>query len=587
MRSSESTVFSGRSLRAAQKRSHKQTGAQILINALIQEGVNVIFGYPGGAVLNIYDELYRAQGRLRHIRSQHEQGAVHMADGYARASGKVGVALVTSGPGLTNAVTGIATAQMDSVPLIIISGQVARPVIGTDAFQEVDAIGITRPCCKKNYQVKKVESLPGTLKEAFHLARTGRPGPVLIDIPKDVAAEACLVHEEEERPVAPPGPALPFNPEMVHLAADYLLQSERPVLYVGGGIIASAASEELTRLAEMLQIPVTPTLMGLGAIPATHPLFLGMLGMHGTYCANMAMSKADLIFAVGARFDDRVTGKVQEFGRHARIVHVDVDPHCIGKIVAIDVPVVGDARSVLTGLLEILSGTPQLVTEAQTRHQDWLTQIRRWQLGVPLSYRQSDQVIQPQFLIQQIARLSREDAIVTTDVGQHQMWAAQYYPVRTPRQWITSGGLGTMGFGLPAAIGAQFAYPQREVIALLGDGGFLMTCQELATAVHYQAPVKVVIMNNRYLGMVRQWQEFFYEKRFSQVETAGPTDFVKLAEAFGARGLRTSSPQELPDLLAEGFRTPGVVVMEVQVSPDENVFPMVPSGKALNEMVLG
>ena len=556
------------------------TGAAVVCDALVREGVDTVFGYPGGAVLHLYDQLTRMRGRLRHILVRHEQGAVHMAEGYARATGRTGVVLVTSGPGATNAVTGIANAFMDSTPLVVITGQVPRQMIGTDAFQEVDTVGITRPCTKMNYLVRHADEVASVIREAFYLASSGRPGPVLVDIPKDVTAEPTS--NLDAGPLHLPGyaPDEEGDPEDVAQAVALMLRARRPVLYIGGGIVHSNASRELMTLAERLGFPVTPTLMGLGAFPAGHPQSLGMLGMHGTYAANMAMSEADLIVALGVRFDDRVTGALDKFAPHAEIVHVDVDRSSLSKNVRTHVAIAGDARSVMRQMLVQLgqAGAPLL--------HFWWEQIHAWQRHEPLRYERSADAIKPQMLCEELARATNGGAIVTTDVGQHQMWLAQYYPFREPRQSITSGGLGTMGFGLPAAIGAQFAFPDRQVVAFVGDGGFQMTAQELATAVHYGTNTKVVVMNNNYLGMVRQWQEKFYAGRYSEVDLNGGPDFVKLAEAYGARGLRATHPSELRDVLDEGLRTPGVVVMDVNVTQEENVFPMVPPGAGLKEMVL-
>jgi acetolactate synthase-1/2/3 large subunit len=558
------------------------TGAEVVCEALVREGVDTLFGYPGGAVLHLYDQLTRMRGRLRHILVRHEQGAVHMAEGYAKATGRTGVVLVTSGPGATNAVTGIANAFMDSTPLVVITGQVPRKMIGTDAFQEVDTVGITRPCTKMNYLVRHADELAGVIREAFHLANSGRPGPVLVDIPKDVTAEST--RQLESRPLHLPGyaPDDEGDPEDVAHAVAMMLRSRRPILYVGGGIVHANASRELMTLAERLGFPVTPTLMGLGAFPARHPLSIGMLGMHGTYAANMAMSEADLIVAIGVRFDDRVTGALDKFAPHAEIVHVDIDRSSLSKNVRAHIGIAGDARSVMRQMIEELE---RAQTRVSVPHL-WWEQIYTWQRLEPITYQPSAEVIKPQMLCEELARATDGKAIVTTDVGQHQMWLAQYYPFREPRQSITSGGLGTMGFGLPAAIGAQLAFPERQVVAFVGDGGFQMTAQELSTAVQYGTNTKVVIMNNNYLGMVRQWQEKFYAGRYSEVDLNGGPDFVKLAEAYGARGLRVTRPSELRDVLDEGLNTPGVVVMDVNVTAEENVFPMVPPGAGLKEMVL-
>lgn len=559
-------------------------GAAILCEALLQEGTDTIFGYPGGAVLHIYDELTAYSGLINHVLARHEQGAVHMAEGYAKATGRAGVAIVTSGPGATNAVTGIADAYMDSVPLVVITGQVPRRMIGTDAFQEIDTLGITRPCTKYNYLVQSAGELAAVVKEAFYIASTGRPGPVVIDIPKDVTAEtAPFVYPDR---VELPGyrPDLPADARQVRRAAERLLSANRPILYVGGGIIHSNASSELMDLAERLHLPVTPTLMGLGCFPSGHPLCLGMLGMHGTYWANMAISEADLIVAIGVRFDDRVTGALDKFAPHAEIIHVDVDTSSLNKNVRAHIPILGDARSVIRQMLELL---PDGGIDGQVRLAPWWNQIRQWSEYAPLSYEQSDSVIKPQYLVQQLYELTDGDAIIATDVGQHQMWLAQHYRFNGPRQSLTSGGLGTMGFGFPAALGAQLAFPERQVIAFVGDGGFQMTAQELATAVQFGANVKIIVMNNGYLGMVRQWQEIFYDRNYSSVQMGCMPDLVKLAEAYGAVGLRATEPHELRGVLEAGLATPGVVVMDIHVAQEENVFPMVPSGAGLTEMVLG
>jgi acetolactate synthase-1/2/3 large subunit len=560
-------------------------GARILCEALLREGVDTIFGYPGGAVLHIYDELHNMRGRLHHVLSRHEQGAVHMAEGYAKATGKVGVALVTSGPGATNAVTGIANAFMDSTPLVIISGQVPRKMIGTDAFQEADTVGITRPCTKYNYLVKDVRDLAEIIKEAFHIAGTGRPGPVLVDIPKDVTAEIAPFAYPDR--VSLPGyrPGLRGSLQQVKRAVERICKARKPVLYVGGGVIHSNGSEELLELAEKLSLPVTPTLMGLGCFPSGHRLSLGMLGMHGTYWANMAISDSDLIIALGVRFDDRVTGALDKFAPNAEIIHVDIDPTSVGKNVRAQIPIVGDAKSVVQQMLDVL---PERDCETSgQRLAGWWEQIEAWKQYAPLAYKNDDQVIMPQYLIEELYRLTKGDAIIATDVGQHQMWLAQYYPFNGPRQSLTSGGLGTMGFGFPAALGAQIAFPHRQVIAFVGDGGFQMTAQELATAVQYKTNIKIVVMNNNYLGMVRQWQEIFYDGAYSHVNMQWLPDFVKLAEAYGAVGLRATRPEQLPGVLRRGLATPGVVVMDILVSEEASVYPMVPAGAGLKEMVLG
>jgi acetolactate synthase-1/2/3 large subunit len=561
-------------------------GAEILIEALIHEGVDSIFGYPGGAVLHIYDELWRARNRITHYLVRHEQGAVHMAEGYARASGRVGVALVTSGPGATNAVTGIANAYMDSTPIVVITGQVPLPLIGTDAFQEVDTVGITRSCVKHNYLVRDVRDLAAIVHEAFHLARTGRPGPVVIDIPKDVsAAQASYSRLEKisfpcvERKKKP-------DPRAVSQAASAIMLAERPVLYVGGGIVNAGAADALCAFAEELQIPVTPTLMGLGGFPSAHTLSLGMLGMHGTYAANMAVAESDLLVAVGVRFDDRVTGKLATFAPNARVIHIDIDPANIGKNRAPELQLAADAREALLALhADVKARGQQELNESIARRKPWWSRLHDWQSEQPLRFSGSAEQIKPQTVIRELHALTKGEAIITTDVGQHQMWAAQFYPLKRPRQWITSGGLGTMGFGLPSAIGAQLAMRDQSVIAVVGDGGFQMTNQELATAVQYDLPVKVVIMNNGYLGMVRQWQEMFYDRAYSEVDLSVSPDFVKLAEAYGALGIRATRPDELHDVLAAGLAHKGVAVIDVVVTKEENVFPIVPAGANSRDMI--
>ncbi len=570
---------------AANPQTALMRGAQVLCESLLLEGVDTVFGYPGGAVLHIYDELCRVKDQLRHVLCRHEQGAVHMAEGYAKATGKTGVVLVTSGPGATNAVTGIANAFLDSTPLVIISGQVPRHMIGSDAFQEADTTGITRPCTKYNYLVKDVGDLAEIIKEAFYIASTGRPGPVLIDIPKDVTADLSPFIYPETVDLPAYRPQMRGDQQQVGRAVEKITASRRPVLYVGGGVIHSNASEELFEFAEKLSLPITPTLMGLGCFPSGHPLSLGMLGMHGTYWANMAISEADLIIALGVRFDDRVTGALDKFAPQAQVVHIDIDPGSIHKNRRAQVPLVGDAKSVLQQMLDML--TDKTCSESQSRVAEWWKQIDEWKRFAPLTFEDSDRMIMPQRLVQELYRLTSGDAIIATDVGQHQMWLAQYYPFNGPRQSLTSGGLGTMGFGFPAALGAQIAFPDRQVIAFVGDGGFQMTSQELATAMQYKTDVKVVIMNNNYLGMVRQWQELFYDRAYSHVQMGWTPDFVKLAEAYGAVGLRATRPDQLRSVLERGLSTPGVVVMDILVSEEENVYPMVPAGAGLKDMVLG
>ncbi|HUE82539.1 MAG TPA: biosynthetic-type acetolactate synthase large subunit [Pyrinomonadaceae bacterium] len=561
-------------------------GAEILVEALLHEGVKAIFGYPGGAVLHIYDELWRVRDRLPHYLVRHEQGAVHMAEGYARSSGRVGVALVTSGPGATNAITGIANAYMDSTPIVVITGQVPTPLIGTDAFQEVDTVGITRPCVKHNYLVRDVRDLAAVVHEAFHLASTGRPGPVVIDIPKDVSAASTASSSLEH--ISFPCVELRHRPasKLVTRAVSEILQAERPVLYVGGGIVSSGAAEELRGLAEALQLPVTPTLMGLGAFPSAHPLSLGMLGMHGTYAANMAVAESDLLIAVGVRFDDRVTGKLATFAPGARVIHIDIDEANIGKNRAPNISITADAREALVDLTASVTALEPEIQTSISRREKWWKRIHDWQREQPLRFSGSSEQIKPQHVIRELFRLTDGEALIVTDVGQHQMWAAQFYPFKRSRQWITSGGLGAMGFGVPAAIGAQLAKRDQLVVAVVGDGGFQMTNQELAMAVQYDLPVKILIMNNGYLGMVRQWQEMFYDRTYSEVDLSVSPDFVKLAEAYGAFGRRATLPDELADVLAEGLAHKGVAVLDLVVAKEENVFPIVPAGGNSRDMIV-
>jgi acetolactate synthase-1/2/3 large subunit len=562
-------------------------GAEILIEALLHEGVDSIFGYPGGAVLHIYDELWRYRDRVTHYLVRHEQGAVHMAEGYARASGRVGVALVTSGPGATNAMTGIANAYMDSTPIVVITGQVPTPLIGTDAFQEVDTVGITRSCVKHNYLVRDVSDLAPVVHEAFHLARTGRPGPIVIDIPKDVSA-ARTSHSSLKNISFPlVERKWPPDPRAVAEAAVAIMKAERPVMYVGGGIVNSGAGEALLAFAEDLQLPVTPTLMGLGGFPSVHPLCLNMLGMHGTYAANMSVAESDLLIAVGVRFDDRVTGKLATFAPQARVIHIDIDPANVGKNRAPEISLIADAREALSALQTEIKSFGQLqIDRSVKRRAVWWERIRGWQLEQPLRFTGSGDQIKPQTVIRELHRLTNGDALIATDVGQHQMWAAQFYPFKRSRQWITSGGLGAMGYGVPAAIGAQLVLGDQMVVAVVGDGGFQMTNQELAMAVQYNLPIKVLIMNNGYLGMVRQWQEMFYERAYSEVDLSVSPDFVKLAEAYGAFGIRATRPDELSDVLSAGLSHKGVAVMDIVVSKEENVFPIVPAGGNSRDMIV-
>ena len=556
-----------------------------MLECLKKEGVDLIFGYPGGTVINIYDEIFSFKG-IRHILPRHEQAGVHAADGYARATGRVGVALATSGPGATNTVTGIATAYMDSVPMVIITGQVPTALIGNDAFQEVDIIGITRPCTKHSFLVRDVNELAGIVKKAFYIARSGRPGPVLIDLPKDVQIAQTTFTYPDSVDIRGYKPTVEGHPRQVERALDMLLASRKPVIYVGGGLISANAAENLTQLAQRLTIPVTTTLMGLGAFPEDDPYSLGLLGMHGTYYANMAVTNTDLLIAVGARFDDRVTGKIATFAPHARIIHVDVDPTSIKKNVRVDLPIVGDVQDVLGKLVKELDKRKDAVTAFLSGIEPWHKEIDAWREKHPLTFKQTTTVIKPQYVIQKLRELSDADAIVSTDVGQHQMWTAQFFKFLKPRTLLSSGGLGTMGYGLPAAMGAQAAFPDRQVITVCGDGGFQMNLQELATLVQNRLPVKICILNNNFLGMVRQWQELFFDKRYSQTCMELPIDFIKLAEAFGATGLQATRPDEVEDTIRKAFTTPGPVLMEFKIAREEKVLPMVPAGASLNEMVL-
>ncbi len=563
----------------------KLAGARILLECLKLEGVDTVFGYPGGTVINIYDELYSFP-EIRHILPRHEQAGVHAADGFARATGKVGVAIATSGPGATNTVTGIATAYMDSIPLVVITGQVPTALIGNDAFQEVDIIGITRPCTKHNFLVKNVKELAEIVKKAFYIARTGRPGPVLIDLPKDVQVAVTDFKYPDKIEMRSYKPTVEGHVKQIEKAASMILAAKKPVLYVGGGVILGNAYDELRQLAETLHVPVTTTLMGLGSFPEDNPLSLGLLGMHGTYYANMAVTNCDLLVAVGARFDDRVTGKIPAFAPHAKIIHMDVDPTSIRKNVRVDLPIVGAVQWVLEKLLKILEDYRDEVSSFTAAVQPWLDVIDGWKAKHPLSYKESSEVIKPQSVIRKLRELCEPDAIIATDVGQHQMWTAQFFTFTKPRTLLTSGGLGTMGYGLPAAMGAQAAFAERQVIAICGDGGFQMNLQELATLVQNKLPVKICIMNNNYLGMVRQWQELFFEKRYSQTVMDLPIDFVKLAEAFGATGFTVSKPEDLEETIRKGLATPGPVIMEFKIAREEQVLPMVPAGASLDEMVL-
>ncbi len=560
------------------------TGAEILVRCLKEEGVKHMFGYPGGAVLHIYDALY-AQDDVQHVLVRHEQAAVHAAEGYARASGKTGVVLVTSGPGVTNAVTGIADAYMDSIPLVVFSGQVPTALIGNDAFQEVDAVGITRPCVKHNFLVRDINNLAETIKKAFYIASTGRPGPVLIDLPKDITIGKAEFHYPKKIKLRSYNPTVKGHAGQIRKAVDLILSAKRPMLYTGGGVILSEGSPELIELTQLLGYPITNTLMGLGAYPATDKQFVGMLGMHGTYEANLAMHHCDVLIAIGARFDDRVTGKIDKFCPEARIVHVDIEPSSISKNVRVDIPIVGSVPNVLRAMINVIRDEKlRPDTEALAR---WWRQIDEWRAMKSLSYRPSDEVIKPQFVIQKLYQVTEGKAIITSDVGQHQMWAAQYYHFDRPRQWINSGGLGTMGFGLPSAMGAKLAFPDQDVACVTGDGSIQMMLQELATMKQYRTPVKIVNLNNGYLGMVRQWQEFFYQKRYSMTYFEALPNFVMLAEAYGHIGLRIEKPGDVEGALREAFALKDrTVFLDFLTDDTENVFPMIPSGGGQNEMLL-
>ncbi len=560
------------------------TGAQILMECLQREGVDVIFGYPGGAVIDIYDELSR-RPELRHILVRHEQGAVHAADGYARASGKVGVCLVTSGPGATNAVTGIATANADSIPLVVFTGQVPTRLIGNDAFQEVDIVGITRPCTKHNYLVKNIKDLAGIIRQAFYLARTGRPGPVLVDLPKDVMIDRATFAWPEDVRMRSYNPT--YKPNLVQLrrAAELLIKAERPLILAGGGVIGSNAAQALTDLATRFSLPVASTLMGLGAFPGTHPLWQGMVGMHGRVSANRAVSEADVLVAVGTRLADRVTGKISAFAGRSQIIHIDIDPTSIRKNVSVDVPVVADCREALIGLGNVLAAREGEADWA-AEHFAWLEHLGEISTTHPLTYVKGNE-IKPQQVIEAVYRLAGgDDTIITTEVGQHQMWTAQFYTFTKPRTLLSSGGLGTMGYGLPAGVGAALAMPDKKIIGIAGDGSLQMNIQELATIVQNKLPIKTVILNNCFLGMVRQWQDLFYKQNYMCTCMEGQPDFVKLAEAYGLEGYRITDPAELDDVLAAALATPNPALIDVHVAREENVYPMVPSGAALDEMLL-
>lgn len=561
----------------------KLKGAEILIRMIKSQGVTTIFGYPGGATIDIHDELARHPD-LRHVLVRHEQGAVHAADGYARANKSVGVALVTSGPGATNTVTGIASAHSDSIPLVVFCGQVPTALIGNDAFQEVDIVGITRPCTKHNYLVKDPNRLAAIIQEAFYIARSGRPGPVLVDLPKDILQAEIEFEMPRETALRSYKPNYKPNKKQLSKALTMIKAAKRPVIFAGGGIILSQASEPLTAIAQMANIPVTASLMGLGAFPGSHPLWLGMLGMHGTYRANMSIGHCDLIIAAGVRFDDRVTGKIEKFAPHARIIQIDIDPTSIHKNIEVHCPIVGDCKMALEGIAELMAQQdPQAF---MNNRKAWLDQILEWKQTTPLKYEQGPEVIKPQYVVEKLYEATRGEAIITTEVGQNQMWAAQFYHFDRPNHFITSGGLGVMGFGLPAAIGAKAACPDKMVVDVAGDGSIQMNIQELMTAIESRLDVKIVILNNRYLGMVRQWQEFFYNKAYAATNMENAPDFVKLAEAYGAKGFRCSDPAQVEAVLKQGLETPGTVIMDFVVEREESVYPMVPAGKAITEMLL-
>jgi acetolactate synthase-1/2/3 large subunit len=563
----------------------KITGAEAIVKCLEEQGVEVMFGFPGGVIIDLFDELEKSS--ITNVLVRHEQAAVHAADAYGRVKGEVGVALVTSGPGATNTVTGIASAYMDSIPIVVFTGQVPTALIGNDAFQEVDIIGITRPCTKHNYLVKDVKDLAETIREAFYIARTGRPGPVLIDLPKDVVMSKAKFKESKPVKMQTYRPTYEPHPGQIAKACKEILKAKRPVIYAGGGVILSDSNEELTELATKLNIPTTMTLMGLGAFPGTHKLSMGMLGMHGTYFANMAVSKCDLLIAVGARFDDRVTGRLADFAPHAKIIHIDIDPTSISKNVKVDIPIVADCKYALTAMNRWFDVQDDFNgKEHGEKLGPWLDDINDWKRKHPLGFVEEGDIIKPQFVVQKLHELTKGDAIISTEVGQNQMWAAQFYHFNKPRHFLTSGGLGVMGYGFPAAIGAQMAAPDKTVIDVAGDGSIQMNIQELATARQYKCPVKIAILNNGYLGMVRQWQELFYDKRYAGTDLEVSPDFVKVAEAYGAVGLRATKVNEVEPVIKEALATDNTVFMDFVIAREEGVYPMVPAGKATTEMLL-
>ncbi|MCL4315488.1 MAG: acetolactate synthase 3 catalytic subunit [Gammaproteobacteria bacterium] len=560
------------------------TGAEILVRALKDEGVEYVFGYPGGAVLHIYDALYK-QEDVQHILVRHEQGAAHAADGYARSTGRPGVVLVTSGPGATNAVTGIATAYMDSIPLVVITGQVHTYAIGSDAFQEVDSVGITRPCVKHNFLVKDVRDLATTIKKAFFIATTGRPGPVVVDVPKDVTAHKTEYSYPKKVSIRSYKPVTEGHPGQIKKAVELLLSAKRPMIYSGGGVVLGEASKSLTEFTRLLGAPITNTLMGLGAYPATDPQFVGMLGMHGTYEANMAMHECDVLLAIGARFDDRVVGKVELFSPGSKKIHIDVDPSSISKSVRVDVPIVGQVEPVLKEIIRLIKESRQKPGKAALA--EWWKQIDQWRARNCLRYDRNSKLIKPQYVIEQLYEQTKGDAFVTSDVGQHQMWAAQFYKFDKPRRWINSGGLGTMGFGLPAAMGVQLAHPKATVACVTGEASIMMCIQELSTCKQYGLPIKIVNLNNRYMGMVRQWQEFFYKGRYSHSYMEALPDFVKLAESFGHVGMRIEKPGDVQPAMKEALKLKDrLVFMDFITDQTENVYPMIEAGKGHHEMHL-
>jgi len=557
----------------------KIKGAQIFLECLKNEKIKVIFGYPGGSVLDIYDCLY--DSKINHLMARHEQGAVHAADGYARATGDVGVCLVTSGPGATNTVTGLATAYMDSIPIVVFTGQVPTKLIGNDAFQEADIVGISRPCTKHNYLVEKTEDLPRIIKEAFHIARSGRPGPVLVDLPKDILGREVEFKPAEKVEIRGYKPTYKGNVRQIERVLDEVSKAKKPVIYAGGGVILSDASKELRAFAKKTNIPVTMTLMGLGCFPGTDPMSLGMIGMHGTFRANMAVTNCDLLIAIGARFDDRITGDINAFASYAKIVHIDIDPTSISKNIPVDIPVVGDVKEILKSALEVLKEK----NVKKPARKNWFDDIQVWRDKHSLDYKMKE-IIKPQYVVEKIYEVTKGDCIITTEVGQNQMWAAQYFNYDKPRTLLTSGGLGTMGYGFPAAIGAQVAFPNKTVIDIAGDGSIQMNIQELATAVEYNLPVKIAILNNHSLGMVRQWQQLFYDKRYSHSTFTQHPDFVKLAEAYGAVGLRTDKPDEVEKVIKKALSINKPVIMDFIVENEECVYPMVPAGAPISNMIL-